>query len=359
MSKCRILTYVAVLVTYLGVTMAADTTVSEDKPPKRYTETITTKDGEKLSFEMVLIPPALSPLGSGGTFLMGSPAGQHGRQDHEGPQHEVCLEPFYLCTTETTIELFLAYYQETVNVKKDFVAVEQAKKDTEQASSDDVDAITGPTPVYGDLTMGYGKKHPAMGMTWHNAMTFCRWLSKKTGREYRLPTEAEWEYACRAGTTSVFGFGGDPNQPAEWLAGQLEDYAWYGDNSQGQTHETAKKRPNVWGLYDMLGNVCEWVYDFYSPTEYEEAAKKSPAINPTGPKSGKVHVARGGSYNSPVEELRCTARAFEEEWWRSGDPQIPKSKWWLPQMDFIGFRVARSVDTETKNSHRQSRASEQ
>jgi len=344
--------YVAVLVTYLGVTMAAETKVSEDKPPKRYTETITTKDGEKLSFEMVLIPPALSPWGSGGIFLMGSPAGQAGRQDHEGPQHEVRLDPFYLCTTETTIELFLAYYQETVNAKKDFVAVEQEKKNAEQKSKDDVDAITGPTPVYGDLTMGYGKKHPAIGMTWHNAMTFCRWLSKKTGKEYRLPTEAEWEYACRAGTNSLFGLGGDPNQPAELLAGKLDDYAWYGENSQGQTHEMAKKRPNVWGLYDMLGNVSEWVYDFYSPTEYEEAAKKSPTVNPTGPKSGKVHVARGGNYNSPVEELRCAARAFEEEWWRSGDPQIPKSKWWLPQMEFIGFRVARSVDTDMKGSHR-------
>ena len=180
MSMSRTLMYVAAVATCLGVTMATDTAASKHRSPKKYTETITTKDGEKVSFEMVLIPR--------GSFLMGSPVGQPGRGNDEGPQHRVRLNPFYLCTTETTLELFLAYYQETVSAKKDFVAVQEAKKNTEQASKDDVDAITGPTPVYGDLTMGYTEKHPAIGMTWHNAMTFCRWLSKKTGKVYRLPT---------------------------------------------------------------------------------------------------------------------------------------------------------------------------
>jgi formylglycine-generating enzyme required for sulfatase activity len=317
----------------MGIIMVTNTTASQDRPPKKYKETITTEDGEKISFEMVLIP--------GGSFLMGSPEGEEGRQNNEGPQHEVRLDPFYLCTTEATIKLFMAYYQETVTAKRDFDTVEQTKKDAEE-SRDDVDAITGPTPVYGDMTMGYGEKHPAMGMAWHNAMTVCKWLSKKTGRKYRLPTEAEWEYACRAGTTNIFGSGSDPS----WLA----DFAWYEDNSDGETHEIGKKKPNAWGLYDMSGNVCEWVYDFYSPTAYKEAARKTPVVNPKGPKTGKVHVARGGDYSSSAEKLRCAAKVFEEEWWRSGDPQIPKSKWWLPEMDFIGFRVARSVDTGTKKS---------
>jgi len=336
----------------------------QDKLAKKYTETITTEDGQKLSFEMVLIPPARAaqPSDDGrfverlrlrdssvsrGTFLMGSPAGEIGHQDHEGPQHQVRIDPFYLCTTETTIELFLAYYNEMVSTKKDFVEEEQAKKNAEQASRDlpasggRVDAITGPTPVYGDLTMGYGKKHPAMGMTWHNAMTFCRWLSKKTGKEYRLPTEAEWEYACRADTGGVFGFADDPNL--------LVDFAWYKVNSDGQTHEVAKKKPNAWGLYDMAGNVREWVYDFYSPTAYKDVPL---GVNPKGPKAGKVHVARGGDYNSSVEELRCAARAFEEQWWRSGDPQIPKSKWWLPGMDFIGFRLATAPRSKSQIANR-------
>jgi formylglycine-generating enzyme required for sulfatase activity len=336
MSISRILMYVITVATCLVVTMATDTVASQDKLPKKYTESIKTKDGKKFSIEMVLIPS--------GSFTMGSPADEAGRQDHEGPQHEVRLDNFYLCTKETTIELFLAYYQETVSAKRDFIEVQEAKKDTEQQGKDDVDAITGPTPVYGDMTMGYEETHPAMGMTWHNAMTFCRWLSMKTGKKYRLPTEAEWEYACRAGTTNIFGVGSDPSG--------LKDFAWYEANADSETNPVGKKKPNAWGLYDISGNVREWVYDFYSPTAYKEAAKKSPAVNPKGPKTGKVHVARGGDYSSSVEALRCAARAFEEEWWRSGDPQIPKSIWWLPEMDFIGFRVARSVNTGTKKSHR-------
>jgi len=95
----------------------------------------------------------------------------------------------------------------------------------------------------------------------------------------------------------------------------------------------------------MLGNVREWVGDFYSPSAYKEAAKKNPAVNPLGPKTGSVHVARGGDYTGTPEDLRCAGRSFEEDWWRSGDPQFPKSKWWLPQMDFIGFRVVKSVES--------------
>jgi len=336
MSISRTLMYVAAVATCLVVTMATDTVASQDKLPKKYTETIMTKDGKKVSFEMVLIPS--------GSFTMGSPADEAGRQDHEGPQHKVRLDNFYLCTKETTIELFLAYYQETGSAKRDFIEVQEAKKDTEQEGKDDIDAITGPTPVYGDMTMGYEETHPAMGMTWHNAMTFCRWLSMKTGKKYRLPTEAEWEYACRAGTANIFGVGNDPSG--------LKDFAWYEANADSETNPVGKKKPNAWGLYDISGNVREWVYDFYSPTAYKEAAKKSPAVNPKGPKTGKVHVARGGDYSSSVEALRCAARAFEEEWWRSGDPQIPKSIWWLPEMDFIGFRVARSVETGTQKSRR-------
>ncbi len=335
MSMSRKSMYVAAMATCLGVMISTGSSASQDSPPKKYTETVTTEDGEKLCFEMALIPS--------GSFLMGSPAGEAGRGNDEGPQHKVRLDAFYLCTTETTLELFLAYYQETVTAKKDFIEEEQAKKDAEQAGSD-VDAITGPTPVYGDLTMGYGKKHPGIGMTWHNAMTFCRWLSMKTGKQYRLPTEAEWEYACRAGSSSVFSFGDDP--------GWLVDFAWCEANADSEPDDVAKKKPNAWGLYDMLGNVSEWVYDFYSPTAYKQAATTTPAVNPKGPKAGRVHVARGGDYSSPTERLRCAARVFEQEWWRSGDPQMPKSKWWLPEMDFIGFRVARSLNTATQKSHR-------
>ena len=311
--------------------VVTDVATAKDKLPGKYTETITTKDGATFSFDMVLIP--------GGTFTMGSPASESGRSDHEGPQHEVRLSPFYLCTTETTIGLFLAYYQETGTAKKDFLDVQVAQKNDEQESGD-VDAITGPTPVYGDVTMGYSKKHPAMAMTWHNAMTFCRWLSQRTGKKYRLPTEAEWEYAARTGTRKVFGVSNE--------AAGVDDYAWYQDNADLELHAVGTSKANAWGLYDMQGNVREWVHDFYSPTAYKETARSNPAVNPTGPADGEVHVARGGFYDSPAEELRCAARAFEEDWWRMNDPQIPKSKWWLPQIDLIGFRVAATVETDGK-----------
>ncbi len=319
----RKLIRIVVAVVCLGILTKTEAKASQSKLPKKYTETVTTKTGEKMSFDMVLIP--------GGTFLMGSPESEPGHKEDEGPQHQVRLDSFYLCTTEVTIQLFMAYYVETVTGKKDFITTDEEKKD-------DVDAVTGPTPVYGDMTMGYDEKHPAMGMTWYNAMAFCRWLSEKTGKQYRLPTEAEWEYASRAGSTSTFGVGDDPEK--------VKDYAWYDDNADSETSQIGKKKPNAWGLYDMSGNVREWVYDFYSPMAYKEAAKQTPAVNPKGPKTGKVHVARGGDYSSPAEDLRSAARSFEEPWWRSGDPQIPKSKWWLPQMEFIGLRVARSVDKD-------------
>jgi formylglycine-generating enzyme required for sulfatase activity len=280
---------------------------------------------------MVLIPA--------GTFTMGSPASEADRDENEGPQHKVQLDTFYLCSTEATLELFQAYYQETGTAKKDFIDVQEAQandKPKEKPKEEDPDAITGPTPVYGDMTMGYSKKHPAIGLSWHNAMTVCRWLSKKTGKQYRLPTEAEWEYACRAGTTSTFGAAED--------AAKLADYAWFFDNADMEPHAVATLKPNAWGLYDMQGNVREWVHDFYSPTAYKTAA----AANPKGPAEGKVHVARGGHYDAEAVELRCAARAFEEDWWRMNDPQIPKSKWWLPQMDFIGFRVACTVESDKK-----------
>lgn len=281
--------------------------------PEKFSETITDKDGNKVSFDMVLIP--------GGEFLMGSPESDPDRFKHEGSQVRVKLDPFYLCTTETTLELFMIYYEETVS----------NERDTER-SANDVDANSGATPVYGDIKMGYDIQHPAIGMTWLNAVTFCKWLSEKTGKTYVLPTEAQWEYACRSGSEMKFGVTDNPDEMGE--------YAWYDENSEQATHPVAQKKPNAYGLYDMQGNVSEWVQDFYSPTAYAEAGVEAPLKNPMGPESGDVHVARGGSYEAYVEDLRCAQRFYEQDWWRFGDPQVPKSRWWLPEMDIIGFRIA-------------------
>ena len=322
--KVKFLVIMVVAVAALALSSAS----SQAAKPKAYNETIKAVNETEISFRMVPIP--------GGTFTMGSPDSEPNHEDDEEPQYQVRIDPFYLCWTETTLDLFMAYYQETVSAKRDFMETQEAKKDAEKA--DEVDAISGPTPVYGDLSMGYAPKHPAIGMTWNNANNFCLWLSKKTGKKYRLPTEAEWEYACRAGTTNIFGTTNDP--------GKMKDYAWFEVTADSETTEVAKKKRNAFGLYDMSGNVREWVSDFYSPTAYAEAAKKSPAVNPKGPKTGKLHVARGGDYSSSVGELRCAARELEQKWWRMGDPQIPKSIWWLPEMDIIGFRIARSIEVE-------------
>ncbi len=336
MKMCRSRKCFTGLMLGLSLLWAAHALAAPKNHPKKYTETVTSKNGDKMTFDMVLIPA--------GEFMMGSPVSEADRQKDEGPQHRVKLDSFYLCTTETTIALFRAYYQETATAKKDFIEVETDQKEKLQNKAN-LDAITGPTAVYGDLTMGYGENHPAIGMTWHNATTFCRWLSKKTGKPYRLPTESEWEYACRAGSKDRYYFGNEVKQ--------LKDYAWYVDSADGETSTVGKKKPNAWGLYDMLGNVREWVSDFYSPTAYAEAAKKNPAVNPPGPKETKedqVHGARGGDYYSKAQELRCAARSFEQPFWRDGDPQIPKSKWWLPEMDIIGFRVALSLENNNKNT---------
>ncbi|NLH16317.1 MAG: formylglycine-generating enzyme family protein [Phycisphaerae bacterium] len=300
------------------------TVLSAQEPAKKFTETVTTKAGDKITFDMVLIPA--------GTYTMGSPEAEAGHKDEEGPQRQVRLNAFYLCTTETTLELFLTYYDEMVTARVEAAQVATATGSEEKA----VDAVTGPTPVYGNVTMGYDKKYPAIGATWNNANTFCKWLTKKTGKSYRLPTEAEWEYACRAGTTTAYFFGDDP--------APLGDYAWFKGNSDAEPHAVASKKPNPWGLFDMYGNVFEWVNDFYSPDAYKAAAGS--LVNPLGPETGKLHVARGGFYNLTPDLLRSAARGVEEKWWSMNDPQIPKSKWWLPQMDIIGFRVACTIDSK-------------
>ena len=252
MSRGRLFAYVAVAACcglFVQMAIAAEL-------PKRYTETVPDRLGEKMTFDMVLI--------DGGHFTMGSPDGEPGRKPDEGPKREVTVAPFYMATTETTLRLFLAYYEETNRARTVHVEAVEGK---------DVDAVTGPTPVFGELTMGYEKTHPAIGGTWHNAVTFCQWLSKKTGKTYRLPTEAEWEYAARAGGTTAFAFGTDKAKAGE--------YAWFADNADGETHPVAAKKPNAWGLYDMAGNVREWVHDFYAD-KYDAAV----AANPKGPATG-------------------------------------------------------------------------
>ncbi|MBV9123344.1 MAG: SUMF1/EgtB/PvdO family nonheme iron enzyme, partial [Planctomycetes bacterium] len=201
---------------------------------KAYTETL---PGTDVKFDLVPIP--------GGTYLMGSPDSEPGHKADEAPQHLVTILPFWMEKTEVTWDEFDVFRKE---VGVEFPA------DNEKRLQADADALTGPTKPYADETFGMGReKHPVIAITHHAAMEYCRWLSRKTGKLYRLPTEAEWEYACRAGTKTAYFFGDDPKQ--------LDDYAWYAANSDDTSHEVATRKPNPWGLYDMVGNVDEWCLD--------------------------------------------------------------------------------------------------
>ena len=172
------------------------------------------------------------------------------------------------------------------------------------------------------MTFGMGKEgYPAICMTQFAAKMYCKWLSAKTGRYYRLPTEAEWEYACRAGTTTAYSFGDDPEK--------LGDYAWYFDNSDEKYHKVGQKKPNPWGLYDMHGNVAEWCLDQYVADRYKQLGGKlveNPlvAVTKTYPQ-----VVRGGSWADEAPLLRSAARRGSSKDWKSQDPQIPQSIWYL------------------------------
>src|SRR6266496_13996 len=220
---------------------------------------------------------AMVPI-RGGEFLMGSPDNEPGRKPNEGPQHKVKISPFWMGQCEVTwneFELFMFPEEE-----QKFRASTPSEPYVDKVS----DAVTRPTKPYVEMSFGMGKDgYPAISMTQHAANKYCEWLSAKTGQFYRLPTEAEWEYACRAGTTTAYSFGDD--------AAKLNDYAWYEKNSDFKYHKIATKKPNPWGLYDMHGNVAEWCLDQYEPNyKVSSDVATDPWIKATQP---YPHVVRG------------------------------------------------------------------
>jgi len=265
----------------------------------------------EISLEMMLIPK--------GEFLMGSPGQELGRKEDEGPQKKVVLDSFYIGKYEVTWELFELFFKQN---KVLFVKLgdDRVKK---------IDAISRPSAPYEDPSYGMGKEgFPAVSMSAYAALTFCKWLSTVTGKFYRLPTEAEWEYAARAGTTTTYSFGDSLEE--------LDKYAVHYKNSNSKSAEVGSKLPNPWGLYDMHGNVAEWTLDEYKEKTYENAEDKNPWVVPA---VFHPRAIRGGSWDDDPDKLRSAARTASSLKLQKRDPQIPKSFWWFTDSNFVGFRL--------------------
>jgi formylglycine-generating enzyme required for sulfatase activity/nitrate/TMAO reductase-like tetraheme cytochrome c subunit len=301
-----------------------------------YTEQI---PGTAVSFKMTAI--------AGGTFQMGSPEKESFHQPDESPVRTVTLSPFFMAEVETTWEQYWAFYANTMSEGRTPPETVYANN-----SNPNVDAISGPTPPFGFPDQGWGAgNRPAITMTHYAAETFCQWLSQKTGKKYRLPTEAEWEYAARGGTQTPYFFAGDPSKFSDrgfWRrffdaeTDSISSYVIYAKNSRNKTQEPSGVKPNPWGLKNMLGNVMEYCADKYDPEAYKKGGESiaDPLVT-----EGEEWVVRGGNYTSDAAGLRAAARDYtRHEAWLKTDPQQPKSIWWYSDIRGIGFRVVCEPD---------------
>jgi sulfatase modifying factor 1 len=309
--------------------------------------------GTDVTFEMIPVPA--------GEFLMGSPPKETRRKKDEGPQVRVKVEPFWIGKCEVT----WAEYRSYMAMYDAFKKLQRLASNPGKASGAEeevqrklvathawngkfeekwnVDGVTCPTPLY-DSTFTYsageGPNQPAVTVTPFSARQYTKWISGITGNNYRLPSEAEWEYAARAGTKTAYSFGDDP--------AKLGDYAWFEKNSDNQTHPVGTKKPNPWGLYDMHGNVAEWTLDQYMPKAYAKIGS-GPVNTQTivqWPTKTYPRVVRGGSWLLPAEAARSAARQpSEEKEWKLSDPNIPLSPWWYTEEPAtgVGMRIMRPL----------------
>jgi len=224
--------------------------------------------GNKVSLKLVEIPA--------GKFLMGSPKEEAGHQDTERRVEVEISRPFYMGVYEVTTEQYAQFQRDSGRKDKVVQYTQSVRNSRRKDRGVKRDEVTG--------------DHPVEFVEWDDAQAFCEWLSKKTGKKVALPTEAQWEYACRAGTTGPYAG-----------TGILNEMGWYAGNSDGKTHPVGQKKPNAWGLYDMHGNVWELCADWF-------ALYTGPAKNPTGPPEGQSRVRRGGSYDRPPNGCRSAIR---------------------------------------------------
>ncbi len=311
------------------------TTVTEVKDFVDFEEKI---PGTSVSFKMIAIP--------GGQFKMGTPADEQYRQRDEGPVRDVAVDSLWMAEIEVSWDEYLAFFAATGS---------QGRKEAVEVN-EETDGISGPTPPWGAPDQGWGKgSRPAITMSYHAAETYCRWLSQVTGRKYRLPTEAEWEYAARGGTDTPYFFEGSPKDyESEGFMKKIfgtdttviNSYVVYYENSPYKTQDPGMVQPNPFGLKNMLGNVAEFCLDYYDPAVYGKYPK-GVVKNPRGPRAGEEHVVRGGSFNNTAKDLRVGRRDFTKtNAWLVTDPQIPKSIWWYSDVKNVGFRVVCEYDSE-------------
>lgn len=298
---------------------------AKEEALENYQVTVSKADNAPLKFLAV----------KGGEFKMGP---------SEGPQRDVKVSPFWMTETEITWKHYNPFWRNSAERNKDGTL----NTDNDRGSSNPpdlskmplVDAVSQPTPQYhamfGGGRFAQSDDYPAMDMTNHAASKFCQWLSAQTGHFYRLPTSAEWEYACRAGTTTTYSFGDDSSQ--------IGDYAWFLENSEtnGDTtySEVAQKKPNPWGFYDMYGNVTEWTIDaaVAADAPFLTDSLTNPWLYPT---KRYPRTLRGGCFDDFAEDMTSASASFSDKNLKRDDPQFPRSIWYFTNGQHIGFRIVR------------------
>ncbi len=298
--------------------------------------------GSVITFNMVAIP--------GGTFKMGSTSKEAFHQADEAPVRTVTVSPFFMAEVEVTWDQYWMFYGKTMSEGRTPPDKVYANNSTNPAA----DAISGPTPPFGFPDQGWGTgDRPAITMTHYAAEIFCQWLSEVTGKKYRLPTEAEWEYAARGGTETPYFFAGNPKDFSDQgfmrkffdaKTDSISSYVIYSKNSKNKTQEPSFVKPNPFGLVNMLGNVMEYCADKYDAEAY---GKTGETVTDPLVTEGTEWVVRGGNYASDAADLRSAARgSTNHDQWLKTDPQQPKSIWWYSDIRGIGFRVVCEPESE-------------
>ncbi len=326
--------FVLVVVAILGAASAVGTSawsLEEETPPllpePLPNESATASDQatmqpyvETLAHLGVAAPMVPIP---GGTLEI-TYAGDDGEQ---ATSETIEVEPFWIATHEVTWDSYRLF----------MLSLDRPNDDARPANQQYADAVARPTPPYVPMDFGMGVDgFPAISMTQFAARQYTRWLSMQTGRFYRLPTEAEWEWACRAG------------DPQEQVSASLDDYSWHIGNSGRTYHQVATRKANAWGVFDMLGNVAEWTLEDYDVIGVEP----DPLTGVRWPDSLYPRSVRGGSYLDPPASQTCNRRRPSKAVWKRSDPQIPRSIWYHTNARFLGFRVVRPLEAPDEETMR-------